>query len=186
MKTSYPTRKNIRLSGYDYSQEGLYFVTICVQNQINLFGKISDGKMILNDAGQMVVRWYHKTSEKFPDIQCLEMVVMPNHFHCIWQNVGADPRVRPNKPETNAGETNAGEHVGSPLPAVVRWFKTMTTNEYITGVKKLGWLPFNKHLWQRNYYEHIIRDDRALAAICNYILQNPANWTKDCLNAKID
>ena len=88
------------------------------------------------------------------------MMVMPNHFHGIVQNVGsvgADLRVCP---DTNNDHINPieGEHAGSPLHRVVQWFKTITTNEYIRGVKTLGWQPFNGKLWQRNYYEHIIRN----------------------------
>lgn len=73
------------------------------------------------------------------------------------------------------GETR-GEHVGSPLRTVVQWFKTMTTNEYIRGVKNLGWTPFAGKLWQRNYYEHIIRNQDELIRIRQYIRDNPLNW----------
>lgn len=72
-----------------------------------------------------------------------------------------------------------GEHTGSPLPRVVQWFKTMTTNEYIRGVKNLDWQKFNGKLWQRNYYEHIIRDEKSYNAITNYIIANPTNWKDD-------
>lgn len=95
-------RRSIRLKGYDYSQAGLYFVTICVQNREHLFGNIKNGEMILNDAGQMVEKWYYELENKFPDIKCDAMIVMPNHFHCIIENigtavgaVGADLRVCP-------------------------------------------------------------------------------------------
>lgn len=81
-------RKSIRLKGYDYSQPGLYFVTICVQDRACLFGDVVAGKMMLNDAGKMVEKWFFELKNKFPDIQCHEMVVMPNHFHCIIENVG--------------------------------------------------------------------------------------------------
>ena len=81
-------RRSIRLRGYDYSQAGAYFVTICTQNRACLFGEITGGKMILNDAGRMVEKWYHELSNKFPDIRCDEYVVMPDHFHCIIVNVG--------------------------------------------------------------------------------------------------
>ncbi len=175
-------RKSIRLKGYDYSQSGLYFVTICCQNMLCLFGKIENGIMILNDAGKMIEKWYYKTAEKFPNIQCLEMIVMPNHFHCIWQivdvpTVGADPRVCPDK--QSRGEQLQGEHIGSPLHRVVQWFKTMTTNEYIRGVKTLNWQPFYKKMWQRNYYEHIIRNDKSYTTISEYIKNNPINWETD-------
>jgi putative transposase len=72
-----------------------------------------------------------------------------------------------------------GDHVGSPLHGVVGWFKTMTTNDYIRNVKQNGWLPFNKKLWQRNYFEHIIRKDNSFQLISNYIYNNPANWEND-------
>jgi len=72
-----------------------------------------------------------------------------------------------------------GEHMGSPLHAVVQWFKTMTTNEYIRGVKTLGWQRFDKKLWQRNYWEHIIRDEQSYQRIANYIINNPIKWQND-------
>ena len=187
-------RRSIRLKGYDYASEGLYFVTICTQNRECLFGEIKNDEMILNDAGRMVEKWYRKTQEKFPDIICHEMIIMPNHFHCIWENVGAHPCVRPNpcvRPvETGDEHIREGGHAGpplqlventtgSPLSAVVRWFKTMSTNEYIRGVKQLGWPPFDRKLWQRNYYEHIIRDDVSLLNIAYYIENNPAHWQED-------
>ena len=136
-------------------------------------------KMIVNDAGTMVQKWYMELENKFPDIRCHEMVVMPNHFHCIIENVG-----NPTRPNLSAGPNEneqpvLGEHVGSPLRRVVQWFKTMTTNEYIRGVKTLGWPPFNGKLWQRNYYEHIIRDEKAYYAISAYIINNPAKWADD-------
>ena len=203
-------RRSIRLQGYDYASEGLYYVTMCVQNRNCLFGEIKNNEMVLNDAGRMVEKWYHEIHHKFPDIVCHEMAIMPNHFHCIWENVGlhgasavgADPCVRP---DDNGGhvmdgghadyknaqmilkgahtgaplQTNLGAHTGSPLSSVVQWFKTMSTNEYIRGVKQLGWPPFDRKLWQRNYYEHIIRDDTSLQTIAYYIINNPSQWQND-------
>ncbi len=227
-------RRSIRLKGYDYSKAGLYFITICVQNRICMFGEIVDGEhmdspqqMILNDAGKMVENWYHELEYKYPDIKCHEYVVMPNHFHCIIENngngnqnikkksssiddttmkmgdnVGADLRVCPDDAgntglcgtdTTGSGETHGtgsgenvsgethglGEHIGSPLHNVVQWFKTMSTNEYIRGVKTLDWPRFDKKLWQRDYWEHIIRDERSYQNIANYIINNPSKWKND-------
>ena len=155
-------RRSIRLPEYDYSCEGFYFVTICVNNHKPLFGKINDGTMHLNDAGHMVDKWYKKCAERFPDIQCMESVVMPNHFHCIWRNTGI-----------------SGEHTCSPLQQVVQWFKTMTTNEYIRGVKECGWQTFDLRLWQRNYYEHIIRNQQSYENVRCYIIENPVHWLED-------
>jgi hypothetical protein len=79
------------------------------------------------------------------------------------------------------GSSNSGEHMGSPLSSVMQWFKTMSTNEYIRGVKTLDWERFDGKLWQRNYWEHIIRDERSYNAIRKYILNNPRNWIVDKL-----
>ena len=200
-------RRSIRLKGYDYSQAGLYFVTIIVHDRKRFFGEIRDGEMILNDAGIMIQKWWQKIPEKFPDIEMDVYQIMPNHFHAIVKNngmgVGANPRVRPdNDDDGDAGvriigqthgsarttaDTDAdgdmgnilGEHMGSPVWRVVQWFKMMTTNEYIRGVKTLGWARFNGKLWQRNYYEHIIRNEQSYQNISNYIINNPAKWKKD-------
>ncbi len=181
-----PQRKSIRLKGYDYSQAGLYFVTIVTQNRKNLFGEIKNDRMILTDAGQMVEKWYYELENKFRNMKCREMVVMPNHFHCIIQNVvvGADLRVCPcvHPNNTMSGETISGEHIGSPLHGVVQWFKTMVTNEYIRGVKNNGWKRFDGKLWQRNYYDHIIRNENEHQRITQYIIDNPAKWQNDKLN----
>ena len=84
-------RRSIRLKGYNYSKAGLYFITICVQNRECLFGNVINDKTILNDAGQMVVKWYYELENKYPDKKCHEMIVMPNHFHCIIENVTGVP-----------------------------------------------------------------------------------------------
>ncbi|MCK9451088.1 MAG: hypothetical protein M0Q90_05305 [Bacteroidales bacterium] len=79
-------RRSIRLKGYDYAQQGLYYITICVQNRLCLFGEIFNGEMLLNDAGKMIEKWYYELENKYPDKKCHEMVVMPNHFHFIIEN----------------------------------------------------------------------------------------------------
>jgi putative transposase len=245
-------RRSIRLKGYDYSSPGAYFVTICLQNRAHLFGKVENGIMLLNDAGIMVDKWYRKLPSKFPDIQCREYAIMPNHFHCIIENisltrekwkksmeksvgaekpVGADPCVCPPSTTTilpihgkyigqlgenvgqlgehmgsplsgvavHGGESGKnggvpdgfdlgqfdqhvgilGEHKGSSLSAVIQWFKTMTTNEYIRNVQQNNWHPFDGKFWQRNYYEHVIRDDNEFNRIREYVAANPANWDRD-------
>jgi REP element-mobilizing transposase RayT len=158
-------RRSIRLKGYDYAQAGAYFVTICAQNRECLFGEIAAGEMHLNAAGEMIVRWWNELSNKFPTFEPDAFVVMPNHIHCIIV--------------IHDGEATA---LGQPKPTlgdIIEWFKTMATNEYIRGVKQLGWKPFPKRVFQRNYYEHIIRNERELTAIRKYIENNPAKWTGD-------
>jgi putative transposase len=174
-------RRAIRLRDYDYEQAGAYFVTICTQERACLFGVIQDDKVCLNDAGRTIEKWWFELNRKFPMVETDEFVVMPNHFHGVViitdVPVGADLRVGP-VPE---GEhpTQQGAHAGAPLQAVIQWFKTMTTNEYIRGVKTASWPSFNGRLWQRNYYEHVIRDDQSLNRIRQYIVDNPARWEFD-------
>ncbi|MEP7143995.1 MAG: transposase [Ferruginibacter sp.] len=209
-------RRSIRLKGYDYSQKGLYFVTIVVRNRLCLFGEIINQEMILNDAGNMIGKWYFELQNKFADIICNEKIVMPNHFHCIientgmvfptkigLENVGADLCVRPDSnnardlletPNMEEGQTRRsspthtdgsnilGDHTGSPLSQTVQWFKTMSTNEYIRNVKSNNWPRFDSKLWQRNYYEHIIRNEKSYHAISEYIINNPKSWGKDFVN----
>ena len=181
-------RKSIRLKGYDYSQAGLYFITICCQNKVHLFGNVINKQMILNDAGKMIEKWFNELQNKFPDIKCHEMVVMPNHIHFIIENigsVGADLRVCPNDSNISKTEKRVseilGEHAGSPLHRVLQWFKTMSTNEYIRGVKNNNWIPFDGKLWQRNYWEHIMRNDQSYQKISDYIINNPSKWNDDTL-----
>ena len=124
----------------------------------------------------MVERWWLELSKKFPTIEIDQYVIMPNHLHgIIWVQyqkvVGADLRVCP--------DVTQGAHTGAPLPTIVQWFKTMTSNEYIRNVKSNGWPPFQGKLWQRNYYEHILRNENELIRTSEYILNNPARWAED-------
>lgn len=191
-------RRSIRLRNYDYAQAGVYFVTICAQHQECLFGAITNRTMRLNDAGRMVGRWFVELENKFHDIECDGFICMPNHVHFIVVNVGADLRVHPDisrvrpdiscvRPQPSSrqidtGQTHRSAPTGTPLPQVVQWFKTMSTNEYIQGVKQNGWSPFPGKLWQRNYWEHIIRDEKELHRIREYILNNPTRWQQDALH----
>ena len=178
-------RRSIRLKEYDYSQSGAYFVTICAHDRECLFGEIVDGKMILNDAGRMIEKWMHELSRKFNGIALGKYIIMPNHIHYIIENigsVGADLCVCPNNNDIDTNDIenrDMGEHAGSPLHKIVQWFKTMTTNEYIRNVKRNGWQPFSSRLWQRNYYERVIRNEDELNEIRQYIIDNPAKWYTD-------
>jgi len=218
-------RRSIRLKGYDYSQSGFYFITLCVQKRDYLFGEIVNHQMILNDAGKMVEKWFHELGNKYPDIECGEYVVMPNHFHCIIENngngnpnmkdktgttwkpneyaVGADLRVCPDEmgdfemgehiglpqqglpqqgsPQQGSRQQGSRQPVGSPIRNIVQWFKSMSTNEYIRGVKTMGWQRFDGKLWQKNYWEHIIRSQVSFDSISSYIYENPKNWNTDKL-----
>ena len=161
-------RRSIRLKNYDYSEDGYYFVNICTQNRQNYF---QDSGVI-----EMIEKWWHLLPNKFENVEIDEFIVMPDHVHgiiVIINSVGADLCVRPN---VKCDEYIVGKHIGlplhPPLQEIVQWFKTMTTNEYIRNVKNLKWKPFDGKLWQRNYYEHIIRNEKALCRIRQYIKNN--------------
>jgi REP element-mobilizing transposase RayT len=189
-------RRSIRLKGYDYSQCGYYFITICTKHRRCLFGEIENGQMILNNAGKMIDRWWNELKNKYANIEIDEYVVMPNHCHGIINIVGivgADGIVGEDLcvfPDNKSGEElRMGEHAGSPqqmgrpIYKMIQWFKTMTTNEYIRNVKQNHWEPFDGKIWQRNYYEQIVRDEISLRRIREYIVNNPYQWQQDKLFA---
>ena len=283
-------RRSIRLKGYDYSQAGAYFITICTQDRACLFGKVVNGEMQLNDAGRMVLAEWNMLPERFPHVVLDAFVVMPNHVHGIVvitnpatddtattaptivgtglvpvpnagtmgavpdagtmgavpdagtmgavpdagtmgavpdagtmgavpnagtmgavpdagmmgavpdagmmgavPDDGATTRVAPTAativgtglvPVPDDGATTrvaptVGDIVAPTVGDIVGAFKSRVTVEYIRGVKTSGWPPFRGRLWQRNYYEHIIRNERALNAIRQYIIENPRRWQMD-------
>ena len=189
-------RRSIRLKGYDYSQPGAYFVTICTQNGECLFGRVIDGRMQLNDAGRMVQSVWDEMLDHYPGVGIDAFVVMPNHVHGIivltGDIVGATPRGCPDgglitydQDGQARGPAPTGESRGD-VPAnrmslsdVVHRFKSFTTAKYRHGVKHAGWPPFPGKVWQRNYWEHVIRDERALQQIREYVVNNPARWAED-------
>ncbi len=160
-------RKSPRLLENDYSQEGAYFVTLCLQRKKCLFGQIIDGRVRLNPGGDMVGKWWKELERKFPSVTTDYYVTMPNHFHGI-VFIG----------------TSEGGHMGPPLQRMMQWFKTMTTNEYVHGVKEYGWLAFPGTLWQRSFYDHLVRDEKSLNRIREYIANNPLRWELDRENPR--
>ena len=204
-------RKSIRLKGYDYSQAGLYFITICCQDRAHLFGYIENGKMIVNDAGKMIDNEWLKLPERFKNIRLHQYVVMPNHFHAILEivgnTVGATLVVAPNdtvapndvvapndtvSPNDTVAQNEQTTEKLQPqwiaptekpktVGDIVGAFQSIVTVEYIRGVKQNGWQRFNGKLWQRNYWEHIIRNENEYQRISNYIINNPRQWDNDTL-----
>ena len=175
-------RRTIRLCDYDYAAEGFYFVTICVHEHRALFGSITDGTMHLNDAGRMVEEEYRRLPNRYHHVICHEYVVMPNHFHAIIQitNDDASPvgagSACPN--DTPSGRVQGGQtpplqrHT---LGQIIGYFKYQTTKR----------INLSTRLWQRNYYEHIIRDQRSHNEIAEYILENPLRWADDKYNTAL-
>ena len=184
-----PKRKSNRLKGYDYSDPGYYFVTLCAKNRKYFFGEISEKRMQLNDAGKMVKRVWDEVPVFYPDISVDEFVIMPNHIHGIiiinsQDNVGAGPCACPKDLETTYGQPRgvAPTIIKLSLPDIVHRFKSMTTRQYINGVKQKNWMPFDGKLWQRNYYEHVIRNNVDLDECRGYILNNQKKWHLDKYN----
>ncbi len=179
-------RCSIRLKGWDYSSPNLYFVTICVQNRGCMFAQIVNNELILNEAGKMIENIWLEMPLKYPGITLDEFVVMPNHIHGILcLNVGAGPRACPSFVYRTAFDKEGRTRGSAPtenrlsLPDVIRQFKTMTSKKYSEGVFQTNFPEFQRRLWQRNYYEHIIRNDKELEQTRKYICDNPAAWPHD-------
>lgn len=167
------SRRSIRLQGYDYTLAGAYFITICTWNQECLFGD-----MRLNAAGRAVADKWIKIGVIRHAIDLDEWVVMPNHFHGIVVIAGGgDPaRDRGTARRCPYGGKQFGQPVSGSIPTIVRSFKSAATKR----INELRDTPGAK-LWQRNYWEHIIRNESELHRIREYIRNNPAQWEFDRL-----
>ena len=170
-------RRSVRLKGYDYRQPGAYFVTICSYQRIPLFGHVERGSMILNPLGHIVRDTWRTIPSLRPYVSLDEFAVMPNHLHAILMitkgfRVGATDSVAP----TDEPRSARGPSPGS-LGAIIGQFKSVATQR----IHRLSGTS-DHPIWQRNYYEHVIRHDRALNRIRAYIHQNPARWHLDRYN----
>jgi putative transposase len=164
-------RRSIRLDNYDYTENGAYFVTICTHERQCLFGNISGGAMCLNEIGEIVQDVWLQTVEIRHEIMLDAFVVMPNHVHgvvLIRDDVKSPARATRQSPLHIRGPQNRS------LGSFIAGFKSMCT---ISIKKFLGARTIR--MWQRNYYEHIIRSEKALDAIREYIHANPARWQDD-------
>lgn len=190
----------MRLQGWDYSQEGVYFITVCTQNREYLFGEIRQDSMQLNASGTMVIEVWDRLPERFPFMELDARVLMSNHLHAI---VVIDRRgescIRPSArhPQNiihfdQGDHLDRGEHQVRPygkirprgtaagsIGRIVQAFKSITTHRYLRGIREYGWQPFPGKLWQRNYYERIVRDEEEWQSISEYIAANPINWAMD-------
>lgn len=220
-------RRSLRLKGYDYSQAGAYFITVCVEDRACLFGDVVDGQMHLNDAGRTVMEEWNALPVRFPSVELDVFGVMPNHIHgIIVMEAGRKESAAVARPGATSVDMGPGQFERAPVGAtlvvaldphgsvvgecesaavarsrapdppgpvmgecesasvprvgdIVGAFKSLTTVTYIHGVKHSGWPPFRGRLWQRNYHEHIIRNEESLNLIRQYILDNPACWESD-------
>ena len=187
-------RRSIRLKGYDYSQAGAYFITICCEDRKCRFGDIAvgasladaqntDAQMILNEFGQIAYDEWIKLSKRFTNFDLDVFQIMPNHIHgiIVLKNaVGATLAVAQND-DIAQNDAVADIRAGaSPAPTIfdiVGAYKSLVANGCLAIFKSKN--EIMGKLWQRNYYEHIIRDEQSYQTISNYIVNNPAKWTDD-------
>ena len=155
MENKLPSRKQIRLKNYDYTQCGSYYITICVNNKMKLFEL---GNNATAPQNLLLKKRIRELCNKF-QIEIDIYAIMPNHIHILI--------------------TFLKQQSGCDIQRVVQWFKTMTTNDYISSVKQSVLPPFEKHLWQKSYYEHVVRNDEDYANIYEYIKNNPLKWKLD-------
>ena len=195
MDKSLHNRRSIRLKNYDYSQPGFYFITICTEDRIHRFGDIVCGNMQLNKFGEIVTVQWHDLQNRFPNIQLDQFVTMPNHIHgiiyvgaplagtrqsrmindntrAIGDNMQATARVAPTN--IHQSRVTVGEIVGR--------YKSLCVHHCLQWIKSNYPILHMGKLWQRNYWEHIVRDEKELNRIRDYIRQNPQKWETDRLN----
>lgn len=177
-------RKSIRLQGYDYSKSGLYYITICLDDRKCLFGNIVRGnydEMVLNDAGEIADKCWLEIPKHFPNAVLHEYIIMPNHVHGIIELVKNDyagiqndvvlvgiQNFEPLQENVNKFQKIIPHSIGSIVRGykigVTKWFRSNTDIEFV---------------WQRNYYENIIRTEHSYLRISEYIINNPKNWDED-------
>ncbi len=161
-------RRSVRLKGYDYTQAGAYFVTVCAWNHEPLFGEIVGGEMRLNGLGEVVRACWTAIPDHFTNVELADCVVMPNHIHgiIVMNTVGL----------THLLPQRAGPPPNS-LGAIIGSFKSAAS-------KRIAILQcaHGGAVWQRNYYEHVIRDEADYNRIAEYVEHNPQRWAEDSLH----
>ncbi len=163
-------RRSIRLKEFDYSQPGAYFITVCTNGRQCMFGDIVDEEMILNDAGAIVRKVWEEIPRRFSAAKLGEFVIMPNHLHGIIVIVGA----------VLAPPTEGAASSAPTLAEIIRAFKSLSGRQVNRLLSRKG-----KSLWQRNYYEHVIRNETELDRVRRYIVENPIKWDIDPENPHV-
>ncbi|MDX2079131.1 MAG: transposase [bacterium] len=158
-------RRSLRLQDYDYSQTGVYFVTICTHLREKLFGEIHNEYMHLNQIGMITQTCWRAIPDHFPHVETDEFIVMPNHIHGILVFT-AFSDVSPSR--------QFSKPISGSLSVVIASFKSSVTRK----IKQFN-ANFATPVWQKNYHEHIIRDEISLSTIRNYVINNPSTWGKD-------
>ena len=170
----YRRNNSMRHPHFDYTSAGAYFVTICVSQRICLFGSITDGVLCLNELGWIACDTWGTLAKHHPDFELDAFVVMPNHVHALlWLQRRNDGQALP---ESTTGREFGGRAAGS-LSVLVGAYKSAVTQQ--AKLRRVLPVPV---LWQRNFYDNIVRNDDALSQFREYIQQNPARWCEDLLH----
>jgi len=173
------TRKQIRLKNYNYSEDGCYFITICAKNRDDIFGQFVGAPLAcalnnikLSILGQLIREQWFCLAKEYNNVELDEFVIMPNHIHgiLIINNMRAVNNIRA---EASAAPTT--------IPQIIRSFKSKSTMKYLKYINDNN-LDISAKIWQRSFYDHIIRNEHSLNAIRKYISHNPENWEHDIDN----
>jgi putative transposase len=168
-----PSRRSVRLPGFDYSNVGMYFVTICAHERRCIFGEVCENKTVLGPIGQIISTCWTEIPQHFPNVEIEEHVVMPNHMHGIltihanWTDANGQNKLA-------AAMESFGKPTPRSIPTIVRSFKAAVSKR----ARESGFAK-GESIWQRGYYEHVLRNTQEYVEITHYILQNPAHWSDD-------
>ena len=174
-----PSRKSMRLPHFDYSADGAYFVTICVDGHRCLLGEVVGDRVVLTPLGDAVAECWQAVGGHFGGVELGPFVVMPNHVHgIVWIARESGGEANKGLALTNVLSSSDGGVVGAPtLGQIIGWFKYESTKR-INAVRGTPGMRF----WQRNYYDHIVRTEEGLYRIAEYIEGNPSSWRRDEMN----
>ncbi|MDD5088399.1 MAG: transposase [bacterium] len=175
MTTDYPQRKRLRLSDYDYSRAGGYFITVCTKDKQSLLGNIESGTSILSDWGKIAQQVWRALPETYPRVELDEFVVMPNHIHAILFLQDEPSNIAPSVSSSRGGLSEAQpDRASASLSEIIRHFKT-TSAKAVNRARRTPGHP----VWQRGFHEHVIRNEEDLFNTRQYIRQNPLKWELD-------
>jgi putative transposase len=183
-------RKRNRLLGFDYSRDNLYFVTSCVQDRICCFGSISNGKMQLNEYGQIAHDQFNWLEKQYAYVVIHEFVVMPNHVHAIIEinrknipdnMVESLQNKNDHTPEINTNDTqnDLNDTITQKKPIKIKSLSELMGAYKTTSSKQIHLAGLIDFKWQRSFHDRIIRNDGSYGFIMNYIYRNPENWKID-------
>lgn len=155
-------RKPLRLDLWDYRQPAIYHITICINDREHRLGECQDSRVDLSPAGTMVEQELLALPRRFPEVDIDSYVIMPNHVHFLIEM-----------------NLHLRDGLGLDLSKPIQAFKSLTTRAYGIGVREQGWPPYHRILWQKRYFETIMRNEKWLARHREYLESNPTQWVDD-------